>query len=203
MRPWKATMKRFNVGQIAIILLISGVIFGILTANLFRNYYQGQMVEYQQDMFTEIADGEIDYSGLFVYILKHNFKNFTVFWILTITILGVPYMGYKIISTGFSIGFLASSLAIHYGLKGIPFIIITQLPHGLLYLPIHLFCLYKGFYLCRTINHDRHNVVGRLSTHLKQYLLLLIVLSILLIIASFLEAYVGSFFLKKALGFFM
>lgn len=202
MKQWKATMNRLSIIQMSVILLVIGLVFGILFANVFREQYYQQLEVYQNTVFTEITISNIDYYGLFLYIITENFKEFAVFWLLSITILGIPYMAYKIASFGFTTGFFISSITMHYGVKGLLLILVYPFPHGIIYLPIALLCLYKGFYLCRSINYDKHKFMGTLKHQLKQYLLLLIVLSILILFASFIEAYVGSFFLKKTLNLF-
>ncbi|HKL79455.1 MAG TPA: stage II sporulation protein M [Mobilitalea sp.] len=203
MKQLKLQLKRFSVIQITIILLLFGLFAGILSANIFRDSYLNEMAEYQNKIFTDISKLDIDYKGLFLYVTGKNYKEFVVFWLLSVTILGIPYMAFRIVAFGFSTGFFISAIAIQYGFKGILLVLVYQFPHGLIYLPIAAFCLYRGFYLCRTIYYDKRNFLGTITKQLKQYLPLLLILAILLLLASFLEAYVGSFFLKKTLNLFI
>ncbi len=202
MKQFQSQLRRLSVIQIAVIILIMGLFAGVLAANIFHDSYNTQMTEYQSVIFAEIARSDIDYSGLFLYVVGQNFKEFAFFWLLSITILGIPYMAFKIVAFGFSSGFFISAVAMQYGFKGLLLILVYPFPHGILYLPIALLCLYKGFYLCRTINYDKRNFLSTISHQLRQNFLLLLALSVLLLLASFLEAYVGSFFLKKTLNLF-
>lgn len=200
MKRLKLQLHHLSVNQIAVFLLIIGVFLGVLCANIFRENYVDQMQNYEDHVFSKIASGEIDYSGLFYYVLGKNFNDFIVFWLLSITILGIPYMAFKITSFGFFTGFFISAVTMQYGLKGILLILAYELPHGLLYLPIALISLYKGFELCRTIYQtNRANLVG-ITRPLKSNLFIILLLAIALLVASFLEAYPGAFLLKKALG---
>jgi stage II sporulation protein M len=160
------------------------------------------MLEYKENVFPEIASNDIDYSGLFRYVLGKNFNEFIVFWLLSITILGIPYMAYKITSFGFFTGFFISAVTMQYGAKGILLILVYAFPHGLLYLPISLISLYRGYELCRTIYHDNRTHIGEVTRLIKSQLLLIMLLAAALLVGSFLEAYAGAFLLKKTLGLF-
>lgn len=203
MKQFKLQIHRLNVVQIAIVLLILGLFSGVLFANTFRNSYDKQMLNYENSVFSDITTNEIDYPGLFRYVLVKNFGEFIVFWLLCITILGIPYMAYKIISFGFFTGFFISAVSVQYGMKGILLILAYVFPHGLIYLPIMIMSLYKGFELCRSIYHDKRNHISGLPTLIKPKLALVFILAVGLVIGCFLEAYVGSFILKKTLGLFI
>jgi stage II sporulation protein M len=111
-------------------------------------------------------------------------------------------MALKITSFGFFSGFFISAVTMRYGLKGILLVLVYVFPHGLLYLPIYLISLYKGFELCRTIYSENRNNFGGISKLVKNHLVLILLLAVALLVASFLEAYPGAYLLKKALGAF-
>lgn len=202
MKNIKMKIRHLSEIQIAFILIFVGLFFGILFANIFRNNYSEQISQYQNSIFYNIATSDINYGGLFRYILIKNYKEFIIFWLLCITILGIPYMGYKIISYGFTIGFLVSTITMQYGFKGILLILVYGFPHGLLYIPIILISLYKGYLLCLTIYHDKKSFSNGLANLIKSHLMLLFILALAIFLASFIEAFVGSFLLKKTLGLF-
>lgn len=195
-------IHRLSVLQIAVILLSIGLFFGVLCANLFYESYEARILNYEETVFPEITSGEIDYSGFFFYVLGKNFNEFIIFWLLCITILGIPYMAFKITSFGFFAGFLISAVTMQYGIKGIVLVLAYIFPHGIVYLPIILICLYKGFELCKTIYRSNHASFGGVIRPLKSYIIIILLLAAALLIGSFLEAYPGAFLLKKALGIF-
>lgn len=200
MKQLKLQLNKLGVIQISIILLIIGVFLGVLCANVFQENYSIQMQNYEDNVFSKIIINDIDYSGLFQYVLGKNFNDFVIFWLLSITILGIPYMALKVTSFGFFSGFLISAVAMRYGIKGLLLVLAYVFPQGLLYFPISIICLLKGFELCRTIYSENRNSLGGISKIVKKYLILILLLAIALVIASFLEAYPGAYFLKKALG---
>lgn len=195
----KFKLQRLNIIQFSIIIIIIGLFLGIFAANIFRSLYYDRMINYQNVVFAEIVRENINYSGLFLYILGNNFREFIVFWLLSVTILGIPYIVIKVISFGFSTGFFISAIAMQYGLKGIWLILSYKFPHGIIYLPIIILCIHKGYSLSKSIYYENRDYMGTILRQIKSYLLLLIFLSVLLLLGSFLEAYVGSFLLKKAL----
>lgn len=203
MKRLKFHINQLNNAYLALIILIIGLFIGVLFANVFRTSYSQQLFLYKETVVAQIIGEEINYSGLFTYILRKNIKEYFIFWLLSITILGIPYIIYKIISFGFLTGFFLSVISMEYGTKGIILVLAYIFPHGLLYLPIVILCLYKGFDLCSTIYRDRRLSIGNISSILKQYFMIILILFIALIIGSFLEAYLGSSLLKKALGLFV
>lgn len=202
MKQFKLQFHKLNVIQIAIILLVIGLFLGVLCANIFRENYINQIQNYEDNVFSKISTGNIDYTGFFGYVLGKNFSSFAIFWLLSITILGVPYMAFKITSFGFFSGFFISAITMQYGLKGLVLVLAYIFPQGLLYLPISLFSLYKGFELCRTIYSENRNNFGGIIKLLRSYMVIILLLAVAIFIASFLEAYPGAYILKKALGSF-
>ncbi|TAH72836.1 MAG: hypothetical protein EWM47_03115 [Anaerolineaceae bacterium] len=202
MKLLRLKLHGMNIIQISILLMIIGLFFGVFSANMFRSFYYERMMNNHNVVFTEIVRENIDYSGLFFYILGNNFREFIVFWLLSITILGIPYIVIKIIAFGFSTGFFISAIAMQYGFKGFLLILVYKFPHGIIYLPIIILCLHRGYNLSRSIYYENRDYIGTIIRQLKSYFLLLLFLSILLVLGSFLEAYVGSFLLKKTLGLF-
>lgn len=203
MKKLRSLIKNLNILQLSVILLVSGLILGVLCANLFKDTYVGQFQNYEVNLFSKIINSKINHPGLFRYILGKNFKEFFVFWLLCITILGIPYMAFKITFFGFFTGFFISALAMQYGVKGFILVLAYVFPHGLLYLPIALLSLLKGYELCRMIYYENHNHFDGIIRLVKSKIVLIIILAIGLLIASFLEAYPGAYLLKKALGLFV
>jgi len=203
MKPLKVQFHKLSVLQITMFLIVIGAFFGVLCANIFRANYTMQMQTYESNIFGKIVDGDIDYMALFQYVLGKNFNSFIIFWLLSLTILGIPYMALKVTSFGFFSGFFISAITMQYGLKGVILVAVYMFPQGLLYLPIALISLYKGFALCRTIYSENRNNFGGILKLVKSNLFLIFLLALALVAASFLEAYPGAYLLKKVLVTFI
>lgn len=202
MKKLRISLNRPNMVQISVIILILGLLAGIICANVFQTNFTKRLQIYEDNVFSQIADSELDHAGLFRYVLGNNFSNFIMFWLLCITILGIPYMAFKIASCGFFAGFFISAVTMEYGLKGIWLVLVYLFPHGFLYLPIIMLCLYKGYSLSREIYQSSHNSLASIIKPVREKLPVILLLAVALIFASFLEAYPGAYFLKKALGLF-
>ncbi len=203
MKQLRLQLNRLNVVQIAVFLLIFGLFLGILCANVFRANFSERLMQYENSVFAEIADNDINYPGLFRYVLGNNLNDFIMFWLLCVTILGIPYIALKIASIGFFAGFFISAVTMQYGVKGLLLVLVYCFPHGLLYLPITIISMYKGFFMCREIYQSEHTTLGSLFRPIRANLITILVLAIALVFASFLEAYPGAYFLKKALSLFV
>ena len=203
MKQLKLQINRLNAIQAAVILLILGLFLGILCANVFRANFTERLQLYEDNVFTEIVKRDIDYPGLFQYVLGNNFNDFLMFWLLSITILGIPYIALKITSLGFFAGFFISAVTLQYGPKGLLLVLVYAFPHGLVYLPVMIISMYQGFLLCRDIYQSEHTNLRSVFRPLRKYLIIILFLAIALVFGSFLEAYPGAFFLKKVLHLFI
>ena len=193
MKRMRLRIQQMSVVRIAILLIILGLFFGVLSANMFQSFYYDRMMNYQNVIFTEIVREDIDYSGLFFYVIGKNLKEFIVFWLLSITILGIPYMIMRLFRFGFYTGFFISSIAMQYGFKGIILVLVYGFPHGLIYIPIFLLSLHRGYGLCESIYYENKKL-SRSFKDGERLCFLWMFLLVLILIGSFLEAYVGSFF---------
>lgn len=202
MKRLRLRLNQLSSAYVALLIMILGLFAGVLFANLFRASYSQELFQYKEQVLVRIMGEEINYSSLFSYILRNNIKEFAIFWLLSITILGLPYIIYKIFSFGFFTGFFLSVISMQYGTKGMLLVLAYIFPHGIIYLPIILLCLYKGFDLCSTIYRDRRYNTNSIRQIIKPYMTLILILLIALFIGSFLEAYLGSSLLKKTLNFF-
>ena len=203
MKKFRLQLNRPNIIQVALILLVIGLFLGIVCANVFQDHFTKQLQVYEDNVFTQIAGSDIDHAGLFRYVLGNNFGDYIMYWLLCITILGIPYMALKITSFGFFAGFFISAVTMEYGLKGILLVLVYLFPHGLLYLPIVLICLYRGYLLSRDIYQSSHTSLVAILKPVRENLLIILLLAVALIFASFLEAYPGAYFLKKTMELFL
>ncbi|NLZ83465.1 MAG: hypothetical protein GX915_07360, partial [Clostridiales bacterium] len=108
MKKIRFQFHQLNVTQVGIVLLIISLFFGIISANLFRNTLVKDIIEYELNLFININNYPLEYSKIFWYILLENLKQLLMFWMMSITILGIPYLAFKICSFGFLTGFYIS-----------------------------------------------------------------------------------------------
>lgn len=197
----KEGLFRINSKKIAALLFILGFLIGIIIANCFKSSYKEQMKILENDTFAVITTGELSYQKLFFYSFGLRVKEFFIFWLLCITILGIPYLMYKIVHTGYIVGFFLSVLCIQYGIKGLVLSVAYIFPQFLIYLPITLVCLKRGYLLAMEMKRGNSSDLRNKAKLLYSQLLPIFIMLVLIGIGCVLETYVGAAILKKAIGF--
>lgn len=195
----KIGIRKLSKLQILAILFFLGLILGVIAANFLRGYYLTEIQRLDYTYYSILSTKKIDYTGLLQYTLLHNIKEFAVFWILCITILGVPFIIFSIIKKGFEIGFLISSVTVLYGSKGILLFFSYIMPQALIYVPVMFVCLQKGYQLAKlTIYRNKCYTESNKSMIINNLAVIIILLS-LLGIGALLETYFGTVLFKRAL----
>lgn len=203
MKQLQVKMKSLSKIQIVILLLFVGLLIGVLFSNLLRDIYIGELNILNTAYFNALEKTKLDYSSLLKYVLAHNFKEFVVYWLFCFTIFGLPFIALAIGYKGFLIGFLISTVTMQYGLKGILLFFAYLFPQAIVYIPIMLVSLEKGYEIASGLRYSSKNN-KLLSKHvIFEYLIIFLIASIFLFIGSLLETYLGSAFLRKTLSLFL
>ncbi len=191
--------KKREPMKTAIILFLLSLLIGGVFAKVSQNLLSIGIAGISSRYFNTIKNMDIQYWDLFRYIFYSCIKSFFLIWIISLTILGLPYLGWLILSNGFQFGYLFTVLTMNYGWKGVLLSISYLLPHGLLYIPIALLCLKYCYQLTMEMNHGQvtpslHNIIL-----LKKYMKLIIILLAGLTIGAVLETFLGSILIQKVL----
>lgn len=192
--------KGLNKSQSAASLFLIGLLLGILCANLFRKYYINDMRILDYTYHTILNQKDLDYLGLLKYAIFHNAKEFFFYWVLMFTLLGIPCVIASLVYKGLEVGFLLSSVTILYGSKGILLFFAYIMPQALIYVPVMLLCLRKGYQLAQYSYYRSRNHTEWKQAVVGGYLALILILFALLCIGAIVETYFGSGLLKKTLG---
>lgn len=202
MNKMKFKLQNKEPLAIALVLFVCSFIIGILVSKIGSKLLMDGFDSLNQNYFNRISNMDIAYGDLFQYIIFSNYKKFIIYWLLSITILAVPYMALSIIKQGFQFGFLLSALIMQYKFKGFVLMLVYIFPQGLIYIPIMYYCLKAGYdiaFQIRTSNNgdSLHNI-----SMLRNYRKLIILLTIGILIGAIIETFIGSFLLKKVLTLF-
>ncbi|BCJ95320.1 hypothetical protein acsn021_28890 [Anaerocolumna cellulosilytica] len=197
----KMQLRKLGEVKFGLVLLVIGVICGFVFAKVFREYYWDSISILDVDYINKIKNSAIDESVLFGYVLWNIFQPFVLFWIVSATVLGLPYIALSILYCGFQGSFFVTVLISKYGLKGVLLIFGYTFPHYLLYLPVAFLCLRGGFWLCRSLHYDNLSKKGK-SEKIIRTIVLVLFLGFALFLGCLLETYVGSALLKKILVLF-
>lgn len=202
MRQFDIQLRRKEPMKLALVLFLLSLLIGGVYAKITQNLLSIGIDSVSSRYFNTIKNMDIQYWDLFRYISFSCGKSFFFIWVISLTILGIPYLGWLIISKGFQIGYLLTSLVITYHWKGVILYLSYQLPHSLVYVPVALLCLKYCYQLTMEMNHGQvtpslHNI-----SLLKKYAKLIIMLLLALFVGALMETFLGSFFIRKALSLF-
>lgn len=202
MNKVKQSLQSREPMAIALVLFISSMIIGILCSRLGSGFLIDGVDSLSEDYFIIIKQMDIEYGSLFLYTVGTHLKSFFLFFAACITVLGIPYMVYKIISTGFYIGFLLSALCLQYQLKGLLLAAAYVCPQALIYVPVMIGCLKYGYQVAAEISaNSEHSIMHCIGILLKNKKLI-IILFIGILAGALTETFLGSFLLRKVLVLF-
>ena len=201
MNFFRMQFRKMGEIKFGIVLLIAGGILGFIIAKVLKGFYWDNINILNASYLKKIRDAKIEYSDLLGYVYWNIFKPFILFWIVSVTALGIPYIGLCLVYLGFQSTFFVTIVLMKYGFKGILLIIGYTFPQYILYIPVIFLCLRSGFYLCRSIHYQGISKKGRSEIIIKQVAFIL-ALGILLGLGGLLETYTNTFLLRKILGLF-
>lgn len=200
LRPIRKYQKlKVEPHRAALLFLLGGIIFGALYANIFRDIYIDNIEFFDSYYISKMNLIEIDYGLLFQYIIMNSYKQFILFWIFSITILGIPYMVFSLIYFGFSTGFIISVATMKYGIKGLLLFLTYIFPQYIIYIPAALVCLLVGYRLCKDMNAS-NSLNGKNKWRIViEKLPIIFLLGVFILIGCVMETYINSFLLKKVI----
>lgn len=191
---------RLKLKQVIIGILFLGIFAGVIFANLFRTEFFQQAETIDSAFMVKIKEMNIEYVKLLQFVLIHILKPYALIWIFSITILGIPYIGYFIIKQGFSIGFVISVLTMNYGIKGIILFLSYIFPQYIIYIPVFTLVIYRAYNLnCNMYFTGKDSIKSKKKLVLEK-IPLIILLTIFIIIGCLIETYINSFILKNILS---
>lgn len=201
MNVLKRQFRKMGEVKFGLVLVIAGGILGLIVARVLKDFYWNNINIMDADYLKKIRDTSIDYSALLGYVYWNIFKPFVLFWVVTVTALGIPYIGLCLVYIGFQSSFFVTIVLMKYGFKGILLIFGYTFPQYLIYIPVIFLCLRSGFYLNKILHYENVSRKGRSEIIIKQ-ILLIVALGILLALGGLVETYTNTFILRKILGLF-
>lgn len=188
-----------KITKIFILLFCCGIILGIVIAHKYGEKNYNSLLNYGDTAVEKIKNVDIDKSKFFYYILLHKTKDYIIFWLITFTFLGIPNQIYQILKAGFNTGFIITVMWKQYSFKGILILISSLLPHGIIYSPLFVIVLYKGFLINKSMYLDNQTYYKRQKQLFKENILWIIAVYIILVIGAYIESHLGYFLIKGVL----
>lgn len=178
---------------ITVIGIISGILFIFFISKEDKSLVKNELSHF----ITYIQSNKINYIATFMNSILTNLTYLIVFWLLGISIIGIPIIIFLLFLRGFILGFSFSSIISIYGIRGIPLSIASQIPHSFVFLIIFLLI---GFY---AINFSvrlfqvlflRENI--NLTPYFKRYNQIMFISIIGILICCLLETFLSPIFMN-------
>lgn len=198
MKELKKYVKNLRLVEIAVLIFLAGAIIGVICGKLLEASYSTGLTELYTEFFHNVGNVSINEAHLLQVIVIRNCKTFFISLIICTTIAGIPYIICYFVYKGFVTGFLLYFTLAQYKLKGLLFFLLYLFPQALVYVPVMLYLLLKGYDMNRQLHHSLKSK-GSTKRMLVNLLPNFITLLVLLLVGSILEAYVNSSILQKVL----
>ncbi len=179
---------------IAVFLFFSGLVLGILAANIFFRKSLGQVGILGKEFLETYRDTKVDALSLFFYLLRARMGIVAALGVLGFTRWGRLSAYCYSLWLGFSGGLFLAAAAMEKGFSGILLVLAALLPQYLAYIPGILLLFYGIF----TRGDQRVRQGGKREKQV-QYWVILLVVTLLFVAGILLETYVNPDFVKKLL----
>lgn len=179
-------MKAYTASQPAIrredrylFCFFLGLIAGTITVNFFYSSFADEAGYYISLLDKNINLNHQESVSLFVQICRQRLIEAGIAWLIGMTVYAVPLFFLLTAGVGYSMGFILSVITVEKGLLGLPVFFMTIFPQSLFYLPIGLILFLWG--------EDKER-----RFRIPAFIMLLL----LVVIGSALEAWINPLFLK-------
>lgn len=199
-RRWllKHFQDNFLIYFILSIIFAIGIIIGAITIKVLRADQIDNILVFLNSFFKAMEGNEFDGISILKQSIIDNFKTIGLVLGTGLIIIGIGIIPIVIIFRGFAIGFTVGFIVNEFGFKGFLFSILGILPQNLLIIPGIISISSIGMGL--SINNLKRRNLGfrnsRYNTGIMDYLFLILFFTTIILIGTFIEAFVSSNFLS-------
>ena len=180
---YKVVIKRLLA-----VFFIIGIVLGTLMANFGKGIYLGSYFLFDDTYLASLKDANINCFVVTQMALFKYLKSFGLLLLMLTTMLGVPYMLLFTTYKGLSIGFVAATAMMKYGVSGIWFFLGYYFPHYMIIIPVLLFVFFKGY----DINYNLYARGEHRRMSLSTYIPIIGLIILLIFVASLMEGYINT-----------
>lgn len=181
-----------------VVLFMMGVIFGAVIVNTLSPVQKENLLTYLGHFFQGMDQQSIAEPRVaFQHILGGHLKTTGMMWILGVSVIGMPLIFVLIFLKGLVIGFTVGFLVNQLSWQGLWFAFLAVVPHNLFVVPAMMIVAVSG--TAFSILLARNRLVQRRGTIYPQFLAYSIMVTAMvgvLVIASFVEAYLSPIFMR-------
>lgn len=187
---------------VAALIFVIGIFLGVFFVNHMEEAQTTEVQEYINNFIAKMKETEnLDYMGLLRNSLGQNILLAVILWFFGTTVIGIPVVYGIVLYRGFCMGYTIAVCTVVMGMsKGISFILITILLQNILVIPAILALAVSGFKLYKSITKD--NRKENIKLEIVRHTIFSILMLIILCLASVLEIFVSTMFLKNLIKYF-
>ena len=188
---------------LVILIFIIGLMIGVMFVNNCSLEKETSITSYIADFLNRFKEiGNINKTNLVMSSIRNNLVLAIILWISGTTIIGMPIVLAIILFRGFCLGVTVSSITLTIGVgKGILFCFIGMLLQNIFFIPAVLTIGVSSIKLYKSIIKDRRK--ENIKVEIIRHTIISIIMSILLILASFIENEISILLLQKGIKHIM
>ncbi len=180
-----------------------GISTGAITIKVLNEGQKDSLIGFLNSFFKILDQDAISSLTLLKQSLLNNIQTIALMWFLGIIVIGLPIVLLILILRGFVIGFTVGFLIEQLGIKGFLFSALAVFPQNIFIIPglIIISVISMKFSLTMLKNKIKKKVTYNYLNIVLQYTLTILMITVLLCIGSFFEAYITPIFMKLTSGY--
>ncbi|MBE7021676.1 MAG: hypothetical protein E7414_00410 [Ruminococcaceae bacterium] len=187
--------------RLYIYILLAFIIGGIFAALFAFGLPESALTElslYVDDFFQNMHKSGTDSVLLFQDGLVMHIKSFGILLLLSVMVIGAPFIAVFAGLKGFMQGFTLFFMFRVYSFRAVLFFLAGMLPHGLILLPCYSVLFVTCLKFSKSLVRDRQNLKARLL----HFALILGILFLVAVMATLIQAYVEPLFIRLIAGMY-
>ncbi|MGI6620097.1 MAG: stage II sporulation protein M [Bacillota bacterium] len=183
------------------LLLVSGIIMGILGLRVLSPDEKAELASYLEVFMRGLSNPGLEPPVILRLSLAHNLKTVALMWAFGLAVIGAPLTCIMLFIRGFALGFSSAFVIKQVPQGGFLIFAAGMLPHNLVALPALVLLSSLSLAFSVRLFSERPWVHGGLLKLSTGYTLKFALMSLLLLAASLLEAYITPLLLRKAAAY--
>ncbi|WDV47923.1 stage II sporulation protein M [Clostridiaceae bacterium M8S5] len=186
---------------IVIIFLILGIAVGSIMSKILKDSQVQNLVSFLNSYFKILDKSTVGSIVLLKKSILNNLKTIMLLWVFGLIIIGAPLTFCLISIRGFVMGFTVSFLFREYGINGALFALLAILPQNIFIIPGLIILSVISLSYSASVLKNKRQIYYKSARYknLLNYSLAIVLASVILVIGSFMEAYITPMFMRLLL----
>lgn len=183
--------------------LLIGISVGGFTVKVINTNHKQELVSYLKVFFKLFHSESIRSIDIFSQSLINNLQLLSLCYIFGILVIGIPGIFFIIAFKGFVIGFTVGLLVEQFKFKGILLFLLGILPQNLIIIPIFIAASVLSLSFALMLIKSKLNKTKQINVYKQflKYTIIYVILSMLVLIAVSIEAFISPIFIKIISGY--